>query len=58
MKILTISYGRKFNIGNYQTEDVHVTAELEGETLEVALGKLKTDILDAYEKSKVRKDDK
>jgi len=29
MKAISVTYGRKFNLGNYETEDISVIVELE-----------------------------
>ena len=48
MKITTITYHRKKNLGNYETEDIALTAELdEGDDCQTAIEKLKCDARDA-----------
>lgn len=50
MKPTEIAITRKFNIGNYQTVDVHVTASLfEGEDPVKALHELEKIIMDYWE---------
>ncbi len=48
MKITTISYYRKKNLGNYETEDISLTAELdENELVADAMDKLKYEAREA-----------
>lgn len=42
MKIITVTYGRTVNLGNYESARLDATAEVErGETPEDALGRLR-----------------
>lgn len=53
MRITTISYGRKFNLGNYETEDIHLTAELESvDKPEEALARLMRTAHEVYKAAK------
>lgn len=46
MKVTTIAYGKTFNKGNYESERIDMTAELEeGEDEQVALMRLKATVL-------------
>lgn len=49
MKITEVSYRRKFNLGNYETLDVELTAEVnEFETAEMILDSLSDQARDWY----------
>lgn len=46
MQVKTIAYGKTFNLGNYQSERIDMTADLdEGEDEQVALLRLKAAVL-------------
>lgn len=50
MKIRTIRYVRKFNLGNYETQDIDLTAEVgENENVDEAFLKLKKKVLEMGE---------
>jgi len=45
MKVKTVEVARKFNLGNYETQDIKLGAELEeGDDVDNAIGILKTKI--------------
>ena len=45
MKITNVEVARKFNLGNFETQDIKLTADLEeGDTVENAIGRLKDQI--------------
>jgi hypothetical protein len=49
MKVTHVVYRRKFNLGNYETEDVEVGAEVEdGESPTEVLDKLKDWVLEGF----------
>ncbi len=42
MKITNVEVARKFNLGNFETQDIKLTADLEeGDTADSAIGKFK-----------------
>lgn len=46
MKVKTIAYGKTFNLGNYESQRIDMTAELdEGEDEQIALLRLKAAVL-------------
>lgn len=46
MKVKTIAYGKTFNLGNYESQRIDMTAELdEGEDEQLALLRLKAAVL-------------
>lgn len=46
MRVKTIAYGKTFNLGNYESQRIDMTAELEeGEDEQVALMRLKAAVL-------------
>ena len=50
MKLKQIIYTRKFNLGNYETQDIQLTAELdEDENVDEAFMKLKKKVLEMGE---------
>ena len=50
MKLKQITYTRKFNLGNYETQDIQLTAELdENENVDEAFMKLKKKVLEMGE---------
>ncbi len=50
MKIKQIIYTRKFNLGNYETQDIQLTAEVdENENLDEVFIKLKKKVLEMGE---------
>ena len=50
MKIKQIIYTKKFNLGNYETQDIQLTAELnENENVDEAFIKLKKKVLEMGE---------
>lgn len=49
MKVKSVAYRRKFNLGNYETEDIEVVADLEeGESPTEALDKLKDWVMEGF----------
>jgi len=45
MKITNVEVGRKFNLGNFETQDIKLTADLEeGDTVDNAIVSLKDQI--------------
>jgi len=45
MKITNVEVARKFNLGNFETQDIKLTADLEeGDTVQNAIGNLKAQI--------------
>lgn len=50
MKVRTIRYVRKFNLGNYETQDIELIAEVgENENVDEAFLKLKKKVLEMGE---------